>query len=178
MLKNSKGIKIFSIICYLIALTSLGFFIYELVKANGNFNSNLVLFIGLIVATVMLGLIALVLNPPKFLKRSTFTFITAIVLFALAGVALAFMIYSCVNGFVVKDCLICATVFIVGTLFGITLLQIAKQDINIEYRENKEKKEEILNKQQNRAKLTACPYCGCRLTPEDETCPNCKSKLN
>ena len=53
MLKNSKGIKFFSVLCYLIGLTALGFFIYEMVTLKGEYEKNLGLIIGLGVGAVM-----------------------------------------------------------------------------------------------------------------------------
>ena len=177
MLKNSNGIKFFSVLCYLIGLTALGFFIYEMVTLKGEYEKNLGLIIGLGVGAVMFLLIALVLNPPKMFNRKTFNFVCGLVLFAFAGVSLAFMIYSCVTNFELKNCLICGAVFIVGVLFGMYFLQIAKQEINIDARDKKQEKLEEAKKQEERANLTKCPYCGCRIKPEDDTCPNCKSKL-
>lgn len=177
MLKNSKTIKFISAICYLIGLAALGFLIYELVQAKGNFNANVGLFIGLIVGAIMFVLIGLVLNPPKMFNRKTFNFVCGLVLFGFAAVVLGFMIYSCVNGFVLKDCLICGAVFIVGVLFGMYFLNVAKQEINIDARDKKEEKQAEAQKAEQRAKLTKCPFCGCKITASDENCPNCKSKL-
>ena len=177
MLKNSKLINFISIVCYILGLASLGFFVYELVKNNGNYNSNLALFIGLLVASVMLITIAIVLNPPKMFNQKTAHFTGGLVLFLLAGLALAFLIYNCVTQFHLTTVLICAAVVLVGMFFGTILLKIAKQDINVDARIKQEQKVLDEKKAEERANLKACPYCGCRLTPQDEVCPNCKSKL-
>lgn len=177
MLKNSKLVTFISVVCYLLGLTALGFFIYEMIKFNGDYQSHLGLFIGLFVSATMLILIGVTLNPPKLFNQKSLHFIGGIVLYALSGLALAFLIYTCLTNFHLATVLICGAVTIVGVFFGGILLKIAKQDMNVDARIKQEQKELNRKKAEERANLTACPYCGCRLTAEDEVCPNCKSKL-
>lgn len=177
MVKNSKGIKAFSIICYLLSLAAVGYFVYVMVKTNGDFGLNIGFNIGLIVAAVMFSIVGVVLNPPKVLNSKSLNLTSGLVLFGLSGVALAFLIYNIATGFAWETALICAAIIISGLFFGTILLKIAKQDINVDARIKAEQKALDEKKAQERASLTACPYCGCRLQPTNEVCPNCKSKL-
>ena len=177
MLKNSKGIKAFSVICHLLGLAALGYFIYVMVKTNGNFTADIGFNIALIVAAVMFSIVGIVLNPPKLLNTTSLNFVLGIVLFAVAGLSLALIIYTAVTQFVLETIIINGAIFVSGVFFGTILFKIAKQDVNVNARIKSEQKALDEKKAQERASLTACPYCGCRLQPTDEVCPNCKSKL-
>ena len=177
MLKNSKSIKFISIMCYLVAVLSLGVFAYELVKQKGNYMANLGLFVGLLVGGLMFLILAFVLNPPKLFNRNTLNFVSGLLLFAFAGVTIAFLIFDCIKAFDVKTTLICSVIAAFSLVFGVTILKIAKQDINVDARIAAEEKAEK-KEQKKKAPLTKCPYCGCKLSNNDTSCPNCKSKLN
>ncbi len=176
MLKNSKSIKFISIICYLVAVLSLGVFVYELVKQKGNYMANLGLFVGLLVGGLMFLVLAFILNPPKMFNRNTLNFVSGLILFAFAGVTLAFLVYDCIAAFDVKTTLICSVIAAFSLVFGVTILKIAKQDINVDARIAAEEKAKVKAEKQKKP-LTKCPYCGCRLSDTDTNCPNCKSKL-
>ncbi len=175
MLKNSKGIIVFSVLCYLGALACLGTFVYELVKQKGNYMESLGLLVALLVGGLMLFVIGAILNPPKFLNKNTFNFVAGLLLICFAGVTLAFCIYDCVMSYDTTTLIICLVVMAVSAYFGIITIKIAKQDINVDARIEAEAKANA-KAEEEKTPLTACPYCGCKLKGQT-TCPNCKSKL-
>ncbi len=177
MLKNSGRIKLLSFVSYLLGLGCLGLFIYQLVVLKGKYNDNLAMLIGLGVGVFSFLLIGLTLSPLKIFKRTNLILIAGILLCFFAGLTLGFMVYDIVKAYDLKTLLICIAVAVVSAGFGMHLLMVAKQDINIEARDNKEEKEKLQVQAEERASLTKCPYCGCRITAKDKKCPNCKSKI-
>ena len=177
MLKNSKSIKWFSLMFYMLGLACLGLLIYELVVLKGKYDENLAKFIGHGVGAFSFLLIGLTLSPLKMFSRNNVVLMTGVVLCVFAGVTLGFMTYNCIKAFDTKTFLICLAVALVSASFGVYMLKVAKQDINIEARDKKEQKQAEQEKKEERAKLTKCPYCGCRITEKDTKCPNCKSKI-
>ena len=65
MLKNSKSIKWFSLMFYMLGLACLGLLIYELVVLKGKYDENLAKFIGLGVGAFSFLLIGLTLSPSQ-----------------------------------------------------------------------------------------------------------------
>lgn len=177
MLKNSKSIKTVSIICYVVSVLSLVSFVYELIKQKGNYLDNLGLLVGLLVGGFMFLIVGVVLNPPKIFNRNTFNFASGLVLLTFAGVTIGFLVYDCIKAFDTKTTLICSLIGSFCLIFGVIVLKIAKQDINVDARiseENKTKQEA----EENKVRATKCPYCGCRLSATDTNCPNCKSQID
>lgn len=176
MQKNSKGITLFSILCYIVGVAGIGAFVYELVKAKGDYLSNLALFVGLLVGGLMFLVVAITLNPPKFFNSKSRNFVCGLVLLAFAAVTLAFLIFDCIQAFDWKTTILCVVIILLCGNFGTILLKIAKQDINVDARIEAEKKAEA-KAEKNKAPLKKCPHCGCRLTGEESNCPNCTAIL-
>lgn len=177
MLKNSKGIKAFSLLCYIVGILGIGCFVYELVKAKGDYMSNLGLFVGLLVGGMMFLIVALTLNPPKVFNSKTLDFVSGLVLIAFAGICLAFLIFDCIKAFDWKTTILGTVCVLLCTSLGVALLKIAKQDINVDARIAKEEKEQA---KLDKAKkpLTRCPHCGCKLDGSEKNCPNCTAMLD